>query len=477
MSDFSAAFLTLVHEAAFSNPFDPARLKKYSELAGEKESAHSVDSGKLSRRIESQGLDLKNWKKEANGKKRQMLRTAALFYLYQSHHQDLLDLVLKQKQSPEAVITHPVTDRLYRDLLDHGFGREQAGGFVGMAFQFRRAYHFTTTSLKGSGPAMQHLRMHLWRSIFTDDIDLYESHMWNRMQEFSTLLLGPTGSGKGVAASIIGLSSYIPYNPQKSEFTRNFASGFIELNLSQFPESLIESELFGHRKGAFTGAINDYDGHIRRCPSNGVLFLDEIGELQPDLQIKLLRVLQDRKFSPVGSHENHRFLGRIVSATNRPLNDLRESGTFRDDFYYRIATDVIHLPTLQQRLAEAPGELNELASHFLEQVLGRKDARLEAQVLKALSKQVPKDYPWPGNVRELEQAVRSLLLTGQFETSVHQSGSPDWETEARGGSLTATELLSGYCRMLYQQLGSYEAVARRTDLDRRTVKKYVDAAV
>jgi hypothetical protein len=476
MSDSSAECLTLINEAAFSNPFDPARLEKYCELAGEKKPTQNVDSDKLARRIESEGLDLKNWKKEAKGKKRQMLRTAALFYLYQSHNHDLRDLVLKQDASPEAVVTHPVTDRLYRDLLEYGFSQEQAGGFVGMAFQFRRAYHFTTHALKGSGQIMQQLRMHLWRSIFTDDIDLYESHMWNRMQEFSTLLLGPTGSGKGVAASIIGRSSYIPYNPQKSQFTRNFASGFIELNLSQFPASLIESELFGHRKGAFTGAINDYDGHIRRCPSNGVLFLDEIGELQPDLQIKLLHLLQDRKFSPVGSHESHRFQGRIVSATNQPLDDLRERGVFRDDFYYRIATDVIRLPTLQQRLAESPAELNELAAHFLEQVLGRKDSRLEEETLTALSKQIPKEYPWPGNVRELEQAIRSLLLTGHFETSVYRPESMGWNEGARAGKLTAAELLSGYCHMLYQQLGSYEAVARRTDLDRRTVKKYVDAS-
>ena len=478
MNSQSLDFLKQVNEAAFSNPFDPVRMERYQALAGSKPTRNEefVEPGLLTARVESESLNLLNWKRGSDADIRHLMRTTALFYLFHRHSDALGDLIKAQEVAGDAVVSHPVTDQLYQDLLTHGFSQEQAGGFVAMFFQFRRAYHFTTNALKGSGAAMRRLRMHIWRSIFTDDIQLYEGHMWNRMAEFSTLLLGPTGTGKGVAASIIGHSSFIPYNPRKSEFARSFSSGFIELNLSQFPTSLIESELFGHRKGAFTGAINDYDGHIRRCPSNGVLFLDEIGELNAELQIKLLRVLQERRYTPVGSHESQKFQGRIVSATNRSLDDLREGGSFREDFYYRIATDVIHLPTLQERISDTPGELTELASHFLVRVLGRYDPRLESMVLNSLSGQIPKNYDWPGNVRELEQAVRSILLTGRFETSTHTGETKEWTQAARQGTLTASQLLSTYCSMLYKQTGSYEAVAKKTDLDRRTVKKYVDAS-
>src|SRR5262249_37326051 len=145
----------------------------------------------------------------------------------------------------------------------------------------------------------------------------------------------------------------------------SFEASFVSINLSQFPEALIESELFGHKKGAFTGAVEGHAGIFERCSPHGAIFLDEIGEASIPVQIKLLRVLQERHFSQVGAHEQRRFSGRVIAATNRSLDALRAEGKFRDDFYYRLCSDVIEVPSLATRLREDPSELDRLIAFIL----------------------------------------------------------------------------------------------------------------
>jgi transcriptional regulator with GAF, ATPase, and Fis domain len=313
---------------------------------------------------------------------------------------------------------------------------------------------------------MKELRRHLWNNVFTHDIRLYERHLWNRMEDFSTMLLGETGTGKGTAAAAIGRSGFIPFDEKRGRFAESFTRTFVAMNLSQFPETLMESELFGHRKGAFTGAVEAHEGIFARCSPYGAIFLDEIGDLSVPVQIKLLQVLQERTFTPVGSHEKLRFRGRVIAATNKPLDRLRATGQFRDDFYYRLCSDIITVPTLRQRIQEDRRELDDLLANIVQRLAGTTD----------LPVKLPADYAWPGNVRELEQAVRRILLTEEYRGD-QRPAEPDWIGKLQAGKLDADAVLAGYCTLLYQRCGNYEEVARRTNLDRRTVKAYLEKHV
>jgi DNA-binding NtrC family response regulator len=190
-------------------------------------------------------------------------------------------------------------------------------------------------------------------------------------------------------------------------------------------------------------------------------------------------VLQERTFTPIGGHEKKRFSGRVVAATNRPLDGLRREGRFRDDFFYRLCSDVIEVPTLRQRIAESPTELEQLVRLLVARIAGGEAADLVARVLESLEQSLPRDYPWPGNVRELEQAVRRVLLTGRYSADLRDAARDEDEAliqKVREGALTAAELLSGYNAMLYRRLGTYAEVARRTGLDVRTSRKHVAGA-
>jgi transcriptional regulator with PAS, ATPase and Fis domain len=192
--------------------------------------------------------------------------------------------------------------------------------------------------------------------------------------------------------------------------------------------------------------------------------------------VKLLRVLQERVYQPVGSHETRKFAGRIVAATHRPLGALRASGALRDDFFYRLSAYVIEVPSLRARLAETSTELRALTRTLLARILGHEDDALAEDVTRALVRDVGEGYAWPGNVRELEHAIRRVLLTGRASRDEHRATTPGTSPfldAVREGSLTADALLTGYCTALYDKLGTYEAVGRATGLDRRTVRKHV----
>ena len=244
---------------------------------------------------------------------------------------------------------------------------------------------------------------------------------------------------------------------------------------SALSPTLIESELFGHRRGAFTGALEDRAGWLETCPVHGTVFLDEIGELDGPIQVKLLRVLQDRVFQRLGDTRSRTFRGKIVAATHRDLAAEMAAGRFRTDFYYRLCSDLVRTPALREQLLEQPDELRDLVLF-----IARREAHEEAEavadeVVAWIDGTLGRDYAWPGNFRELEQCVRNVLVRSRYAPPAIAATDALDELcrKLRAGSLTAEELLRAYCALVYAQTGSYEETARRVKLDRRTVKSKV----
>ncbi len=204
--------------------------------------------------------------------------------------------------------------------------------------QHRRASHIISTTLRGGSAPAVRLRGSLWTAIFTHDMRRYVRSLYARMQDNATLITGPTGTGKEVCARAIGLCPYVPFDLAREGFVSDPADGFHALNLSALAPSILESELFGHRRGAFTGAAGDHAGWFEVCKPGGAVFLDEIGEVAPPIQVKLLRVLQDHRFQRLGDTQDLPFHGRILAATHQDLGELIRSGAFRQDFYYRLCS-------------------------------------------------------------------------------------------------------------------------------------------
>ncbi|MFQ5847403.1 MAG: sigma 54-interacting transcriptional regulator [Candidatus Methylomirabilales bacterium] len=343
-------------------------------------------------------------------------------------------------------------------------------------FQIRRAFHHIFSYIIGSSMAAARLRAAVWQSIFTHDMRRYRDAFYARMGDITTLITGPTGTGKELVARAIALSRYIPFDPKTLTFVEDFAESFYPLNLSALPATLIESELFGHRRGAFTGALQDRRGWLEICPQWGTVFLDEIGDLDASIQVKLLRVIQTRTFQPLGDTQQREFHGKIIAATNRDIGDAMRKGQFREDFYYRLCSDLVVTPALYEQLRESPGVLRELLLFIARRVAGPEAERLAEDVETWIVKHLGRDYPWPGNIRELEQCVRSILIRKEYRPAAPRRGSSREEFAAAtvSGTLTADELLRRYCTLVYSQTGSYEETARRLQLDRRTVKSKID---
>ncbi len=208
--------------------------------------------------------------------------------------------------------------------------------------------------------------------------------------DLPVLVLGESGTGKELAATAIHYSSDRAEKP------------FIALNCAAFPDTLLESELFGYEKGAFTDAKNSKPGKIEEA-NGGTLFLDEIGEMKPQMQAKLLRVLEEHEFQRLGSNKSQKVDIRIVSATNRDLRQGMEEGLFRPDLYYRLNAVTVAMPTL----AEIKEDIPLLANHFAQdfaQKFNQKPVKISEEANDALQA-----YHWPGNIRELANAIRRAV--------------------------------------------------------------------
>ncbi len=210
--------------------------------------------------------------------------------------------------------------------------------------------------------------------------------------ETTVLVGGETGTGKELVARAIHRGSLRRAGP------------FVAVNCGLLSSELLASELFGHERGAFTGAVQTKPGRVERA-SGGTLFLDEIGDIPGEIQVRLLRFLQEREFERVGGTETLRANVRVIAATNRDLNKLREEGRFRDDLYFRLNVFPIRIPPLRERREDVEPLLRHFVDRYSKKV-GKHFATVDRQSILRCE-----EYPWPGNVRELENLVeRSVIL-------------------------------------------------------------------
>ena len=260
----------------------------------------------------------------------------------------------------------------------------------------------------------------------------------------TVLITGETGTGKEVAARALHLSS------------SRSASRMVAINCAALPDHLLEAELFGHTKGAFTGAVNTRVGLFEQA-HRGTIFLDEIGELPLPLQAKLLRVLQEREIQRIGSSEPLSIDVRVIAASNANLLEAVANRTFREDLYYRLNVVALRMPALRERPADIP----ELAEHFLDKISEHEPAwrkRLSPQALEMFSK-----YSWPGNVRQLEHALesgcalsgeRSVLYPGDFDLPAEIQPSqfgPLSSLDVPESGINFEELMTGIERRLLER--------------------------
>ena len=231
-------------------------------------------------------------------------------------------------------------------------------------------------------------------------LDVYKLIARAADSDAAVLITGESGTGKELAARAIH-----GHGPRARQ-------PFVAINCGAIIETLLESELFGHVRGSFTGAINDTKGLFEQAGA-GTLFLDEIGEMSPALQVKLLRVLEEAEVRPVGGNRAVKVKARVIAATNIDVEEKIAAGKFRQDLYYRLSVIVIEMPPLRERRLDIPV----LVSHFIERAAARTGRRitLSSDTLDALMR-----YPWPGNVRELENTIERLSIfsaSGMVELS------------------------------------------------------------
>jgi two-component system response regulator AtoC len=233
--------------------------------------------------------------------------------------------------------------------------------------------------------------------------------------ETTVLIRGENGTGKELVARAIHFNS-----PRKS-------GAFVAINCGAIPENLMESEFFGHEKGAFTGAVERKIGKFQLA-NNGTLFLDEIGELKPEMQVKILRALQEKKFTPVGSNREVKTNARIIAATNRNLEKMMETLEFREDLFYRLNVMPIFLPPLRER----PDDIPVLALSFLQKfskIHNKEIHSIEPECLEFM-----KNYRWPGNIRELENIIERAFIV-ESSSIMTKTSLPD---QIRNGPISIT---------------------------------------
>jgi two-component system NtrC family response regulator len=291
------------------------------------------------------------------------MKLGAYDYITKPFNRDELQIIIEKAQNLQSLMSENI--RLRQELAD----RFSLGNIIGASSKMKRIYDMVARVAKSDS---------------------------------TVLLQGESGTGKELIARAIHFNSSRAKKP------------FITVNCSAIPENLMESELFGHVKGAFTGAVKDKVGKFEAA-EGGTIFLDEIGDIRKDLQVKLLRVLQEKSIDKVGSTQDINVDVRVIAATNILLETAIEEGKFREDLFYRISVIPILLPPLRERKDDIPL----LVQHFMAKH-GGKDCKMLSEVLDILNR-----YDWPGNVRELENIIERAIVLKKEDNVINPEDLPD----------------------------------------------------
>jgi DNA-binding NtrC family response regulator len=501
-------FLQAVVRLGHANPVSPARVEAERVALG----AAFVDDGALSSSPENRARIAARLRSLLDAARPRLsaalpadsddlaLYQEACLYLLRDTHGERLQPLVDGRALPTTAAT------LHRALLDDHARLLAFPGSAGRlpspeqifasAFQLRRAYHFLSTMVGTSRP-MQELRAAVWSAIFTRDLRGHLRTCDRKRSEISTLITGPSGTGKELVAGAIGRSLYRPYDVALGRFLVVPGADYCAVNPSAWSDTLFESELFGHERGAFTGALKDRKGLFETVSQGGALFLDEIGELALERQPKLLRVLQERVFHRVGDLSEHPFSARVISATHRDLSERVREGAFRLDLYQRLAALRIVTPSLRAQLDAEPGDLARLVRFFAERLADEEEASaaLTGLALRHIEEHLPR-YGWPGNVRELGHCVETLHHGGHFlplelggekerarsstrpasSSMVPPPSSVDPVRSLREGTLSEEEAIRRYRNIVFARTGSVSAAARRLGIHRNTLMRSLDRA-
>jgi DNA-binding NtrC family response regulator len=323
------------------------------------------------------------------------------------------------------LVAFGVAKRLPGTPTRYAANRPDAGHVARLLDEFldRRA----AVSTEDQSPSVQRFREMIGR-----DEKMLVVFEWIRTaakSDISVLVLGPTGSGKEVVARMI------------HELSRRGSGKFQAVNCAALPDTLFESEIFGHEKGAFTGAHDRKPGRLELA-NHGTLFLDEIGDMSVVAQAKLLRVLEERRFERLGGNRSIEVDFRLISATNRPLEQFVRESRFREDLYYRVNAFAIRLPSLRER----PVDIPVLAQRFLARYCAANGMPVDAKVFSKEALERLAAYSWPGNIRELESTVSRAALSAPGRTIrgvdtefLHTTAAPTDVQRERLPSLRETE--------------------------------------
>ncbi len=323
-------------------------------------------------------------------------------------------------------------------------------------------------ALRGESAAMATVRRATWAACFGDSL-LHALELARVIHDHDVLILGETGTGKEVVANAVQEGCLGPKDGSPAPRA--------SLNAAAVPETLVDAELFGHVKGAFTGAVEARLGRIRSA-YGGSLFLDEVGDLGVNTQVKLLRVMETDEVSPLGSDKTYPASCRYVAATHKDLRAMVETGHFRRDLYQRLAGTVIRLPPLRERPEDIRGIGRDFVDRFLPPtVLGPTRKRIEAW----LDSKEAMTHRWPGNVRELQNALRNLMLGLDpgvvSDTKIEATARDALPKELRDCTATLDQLVAWYVRRVVDRSdGNIAQAARILGVDRNTVRRRLRAS-